>query len=348
MLLAVHNGEQFVRKKLECLLALDYPRELLDILVVSDGSTDATDSIVESFADQGVRLLPVRRGGKPAALNAGLAHLAGEVVFFTDVRQELPPDTLSHLVANFADPTVGVVTGEPRFQNPDQGPGGLGLEFYWNYELWVRRRHSQIRSACNTTGWIYAVRRDLLKPIPPDTLTDDALIPQRVLVGGYRVVVEPRALAFESAKITSREFRRKLRTLAGLWQVHARMPELLTAGNPMLFHFFWHKSARLLLPWAMLMTWLGIALLPASPFQRFLVFAPFLLLAVAALDSLLPRQSILKRVSSPAATFLVMNLAALTSPVVFIVPPAALWPPTQAEPAAASMESVPEALKVRS
>ncbi|HUI82012.1 MAG TPA: glycosyltransferase family 2 protein [Bryobacteraceae bacterium] len=328
VLLAVHNGRPFIRKKLECLLALNYPRELLDILVVSDGSSDATEPIVEAFAQRGVRLLRVPRGGKAAALNAGLKHVSGEILFFTDVRQDLPADSLVELVANFADPSVGAVTGEPRFLNPDRAGEQADMELYWRYELWVRRRHSRIASACNTTGWIYALRRSLATPIPVDTLTDDGVIPLKTICRGYRVVVEPKALAFDSPRIKGGEFRRKLRTLGGLWQVHVRMPELFTSTNAMRFHFLSHKSARLLLPWAILMTWLPAFLLPASPFQRSLAFDPLFLLALAALDPLVPKGVFFKRISSPVRSFLIMNLAALLAPVVFIVPAGILWRPT--------------------
>jgi len=349
VVLAVHNGQQFIRKKLNALLSQDYPRQLLQIIVVSDGSTDATDDIVESFVDdRGIHLLRIDRGGKAAALNAALPHLTGDVVFLTDVRQELPSDTLAQLVANFADPGVGAVTGEPRFVTADPAPQETDLGLYWRYELWMRRRHSEIGSACNTTGWIYAIRRELVQPIPPDTLTDDGIIPLRVLCNGYRVVVEPRALAFESAKISTGEFRRKLRTLAGLWQVHARMPELFTSRNPMRFHFFSHKSSRLLLPWALLTAWLGVILLPSSPSQRTLALAPLVGITVALLDFVVPRHSRLKRISSPPRTFLTMNLASLLSPVVFIVPPTILWPPTEAVPAGAAPERTPHVVKMRS
>jgi len=175
-LLAVHNGEQFIRKKLECLLALNYPAESMEILVVSDGSTDTTEAVVESFADRRVRLLRVPRGGKPAALNLALRHASGEILFFTDVRQSIHPDSLAHLVANFADPTVGAATGEPRFLDPDSTGVQADMEVYWRYELWVRQRHAEIDSACQYHGWIYALRRSLAKAIPDDTLTDDAVI----------------------------------------------------------------------------------------------------------------------------------------------------------------------------
>jgi cellulose synthase/poly-beta-1,6-N-acetylglucosamine synthase-like glycosyltransferase len=329
VLLAVHNGERFIRKKLECLLALDYPPELMEILVVSDGSTDATDAIVESFSGRRVRLLRAPRGGKPAALNLGLRHASGEILFFTDVRQALPPDSLSQLVANFADPTVGAVTGEPRFLDPESTGEQADMEVYWRYELWVRRRHAEIDSACNTTGWIYALRRSLAEPIPNDSLTDDAVIPLKALLRGYRVIVDPEAVAFDFPDIQGGEFLRKMRTLAGLWQVHLRLPSLLGPANRMRFHFLSHKSSRLALPWAILLICAATWALPASLFRQFLLASELLLLAAAGVDCILPKASWFKRISSPARSFLVMNAASLLSICVFFVPSRLLWRPTQ-------------------
>jgi cellulose synthase/poly-beta-1,6-N-acetylglucosamine synthase-like glycosyltransferase len=329
VLLAVHNGERFIRKKLECLLALNYPAELMEILVVSDGSTDTTEAIVESSADRRVRLLRAPRSGKPAALNLALRHASGEILFYTDVRQLFPPDSLAHLVANFADPTVGAATGEPRFLDPDCSGAQADMEIYWRYELWVRQRHAEIDSACNTTGWIYALRRSLARAIPDDTLTDDAVIPLGAFLRGYRVIVEPKAIAFDYPNIEGGEFRRKLRTLGGLWQVHVRLPELFTRANRMRFHFFSHKSSRLVLPWGILLILAGTAALRSSPVRSFLLSDELLFLAFALGDYLVPNGSPLKRISSPARSFLAMNVASLLSVVVFVVPPRRLWPPTR-------------------
>lgn len=329
VLLAVQNGEQFIRTKLEGLRALRYPQNLMEILVVSDGSTDGTEAIVESFSDRGVRLLRVPRGGKPAALNAALLHASGEILFFTDVRQAIRPDALGHLAANFADPTVGAVTGEPRFLNPDLAGEEADMELYWRYELWARRRHSEIDSALNTTGWIYALRRSLAAPIPADTLTDDAVIPLRVLVRGYRVIVDQAAVAFDYPNIQGGEFRRKIRTLGGLWQVHARMPESVGRANRMRLHFLSHKSSRLALPWCILLVWIATAALRPSPFRSFLLYDDLFMLALAAIDPLVPKWFPLKRISSPARTFFVMNAASLLSVGVFLFPPGTLWRPTQ-------------------
>ena len=329
VIVAVYNGEQFLRRKLESLLGLSYPPGLLQILVVSDGSTDGTDAIVKSFANHKVQLIRVPHGGKAAALNAALQRASGDILFFTDVRQEIDPDALSHLVANFADPSVGAVTGELQLLDPARAGQQADLELYWRYELWVRRRHSRIDSLLNTTGCIYALRRSLAEPIPPDTLTDDSVIPLRALFRGFRVIFEEQAIAYDHPTAEGGEFRRKLRTLAGLWQVHVRLPELFTRANRMRFHFLSHKTSRLALPWAILLIYIATLALPASSFRRFLLIDELALVAIALLDRYIPKSFPLKRISSPARTFLTMNAAALLSLTVFFVPAKTLWRPTR-------------------
>jgi len=176
VLVAVYNGERFIAEKLRSLLALDYPRELLEILVISDGSTDKTDSIVEGFAPQGIRLLRVPHGGKPAALNAGIAQSRGEILVFTDVRQTLDPDSVQNLVNCFADPAVGVVSGELIIRKgSSQEEMDVGL--YWRYEFWIRNCLARIDSIFGATGALYAIRRELAQPIPADVLLDDVYLP---------------------------------------------------------------------------------------------------------------------------------------------------------------------------
>ena len=328
-ILAVHDGQDFVRAKLESLLGLDYPRQLVNILVVSDASTDATEPIVESFAGRGVSLIRAPRGGKAAALNYALAQAEGEILFFTDVRQTLHPEALAQLVANLADPTVGAVSGELRILNPDRSGEQADLDLYWRYELWARGIHSRIHSMFSVTGCIYAMRRDLVEPIPPDTLSDDVVMPQRAFRRGYRVIFEPEAVAFDYPTAAGGEFRRKLRTLAGVWQVYARMPWLFRPGGRMHGHFLSHRFARLALPWVLLAGVVATVLLPPSPARTFLLAGEVLLPLLAACDRLVPKGSPLKRLSSPAKTFLAMNAAALLSVAVFVVRPEKLWRPTK-------------------
>ena len=194
VLFAVYNGEAFIARKLDNLLALDYPAELLDIIVVSDGSTDGTDSIVESYAHRNVRL--VRASSCRQSRRAQYRHAAshGRVLLFADVRQTFDSQALRHLVANFADKTIGAVTGELRFVHSDRVGEAADIDVYWRYEIWARQQHSLIDSIFSTTGCIYAMRRSLAKPIPPDTLIDDAVIPLHAFFDGYRVVIDTEAL----------------------------------------------------------------------------------------------------------------------------------------------------------
>lgn len=329
VVLAVYNSQDFVARRLDNLLRLDYPTNLLDIIVVSDGSTDATDNIVRSYAGRNVRLIRVSHGGKSAALNAAIEHAAGELLLFADVRQTFDSQALRHLVANFADPTVGAVTGELKFVHSDRVGEAADIDVYWKYEIWARQRHSQIDSIFNTTGCIYALRRSLAEPVPPDTLVDDAIIPLHAFFRGYRVVIDTEALAFDYGVVKGGEFRRKLRTLGGVWQAWVRMPQLFTSANRMRMHFLPHKFGRLILPWMILVALLATWLLPDSPVRSRLLFVALLVLVLAALDPLLPKTFFLRRISSPARSFVVLNAAALLSMMVFFVPPERLWKPTR-------------------
>jgi len=329
ILMAVHNGGEFLQRKLESLLALDYPPHLREILVISDGSTDDTGAIAASFAGRGVRLLAVPRGGKAAALNAGLTQASGDLLFFTDVRQTLDAQALTHLAANFADPSVGAVTGELRLLNPAAVGEQADMELYWRFELWLRARHSRIDSIFSATGCIYALRRSLASPLPPDTIADDGTFSLRAFFRGYRVIFDPAAIAFDYPAAEGGEFRRRLRTLAGLWQLFVRMPQLFTGADRMRFHFLSYKFGRLVLPWAILLIVGSTLALPDARWRNFLIVDELLLLALAAADRFVPRAFPLKRVSSPARTFLAMNVAALLAVLVFFVPAETLWRPTR-------------------
>jgi len=333
--LAVYNGEAFLARKLDNLLGLDYPAGLLDIVVVSDGSTDATDSIVQAYSDRKVRLVRVPHAGKAAALNAAMQHATGEILLFVDVRQMFDLQALRHLVANFADSAVGGVTGELCFVHSDRVGEAADIDVYWRYEIWARQRHSLIDSIFNTTGCIYALRRSLAEPIPPDTLVDDAIIPLRAFFRGYRVVIDTEALAFDYGVIKGGEFRRKMRTLGGVWQTWVRMPQLFTSANRMRMHFLPHKFGRVVLPWLILFG-IGAAIaLPDTPVRTSLLVVALVVVVLAALDSLLPKKFFLRHISSPARSFVVLNAASLLAVLVFVVPPERLWKPTRVAAGAA-------------
>ena len=327
VLIAVHNGQQFLRAKLESVLALDYPRELMEIMVVSDASTDDSEAIATEFAPRGVQLMRVPRGGKAAALNAAIPRLKGDILILTDVRQALAPDSLRLLIACFADPTVGAVSAELHILQGERAEeSDFGL--YWRYEIWMRKHMSRIGSTFGTNGPYYAMRRELAQPIPPDTLLDDVVMPLPCIFRGYRIILEPGAKAFDFPTTLKSEFRRKLRTLGGLWQVFLRHPELFTSANPMRFHFISQKVGRLLLPYALLGMTLSAFGLPA-PWRMWALGALALFYGLGLLDLLMPEKFILKRLTSPVRTFLVMCAASLCAVSVFFVAPQRLWKITQ-------------------
>ncbi len=342
VVMAVFNGEKLVEAKLDTLFAQEYPADHLEIIIVSDGSTDRTVPLIRQYAAAHTNslyprivLIEAPKGGKAACLNLGIARAQGEVLFFTDVRQPMDPAALRHLAANFADPTIGAVTGEMHLRRGDGGEQA-DMDLYWRYEIWARSRQSEIDSLFNTTGCIYAMRRSLAAPIPPDTLTDDAVLPLRAFFSGYRVIFDPAAIAWDFPAVAGTEFRRRFRTLAGLWQVYARLPRLFTSGNRMRWHFLSHKFGRLALPWMLLLVLTGSLLAPSGILRTALLTTQAGLVVLAVVNSIIPEASALKRLSSPARTFLVMNLAALAAVSVFFLPASIIWKPTQTSPAKTS------------
>lgn len=326
VVIAVYNGGAFLEDKLKSVFEVDYPRELMEIVVVSDGSDDRTDDIARSFAGRGVRLLRVPRGGKAAALNAGLAEGTGEILLLTDVRQELEPESLGRLVACFADPEVGVVSGELVMRQPgSEEEASVGL--YWRYERWIRLNLGRLDSMFGATGPLYAMRRELARPMPRETLLDDMYLPLGAFFRGYRLIVEEGARCSEYCTDLGTEFGRKVRTQAGNYQILKEYPQLLTFSNRMLFHFLSYKLARLLLPFALLVAMAASFGLP-SPARELALLCQLLFYGLAAADTWIGGGSPLKRVSSPVRTFVGLMLAGVCALQVFFVPAQKLWRPT--------------------
>ena len=255
-----HNEEERIGPRIENLLALDYPRDKVEIVIGSDGSTDATVSRALQYADRGVTVCPfTQHRGKPATINAVVPMVRGDIVVFADARQRFEPQTVRELVANFADPAVGGASGELVLAAHDgTAAAGHGTAFYWRYEKFIRSTEGRADSTIGATGAIYAIRRDLFEPMPDDTLLDDVLIPLRIVRRGYRVVFEPNARALDRASSTARqEFVRKTRTIAGMFQLIAREAWLLNPlRNRLWFETISHKVLRLALP-MLHAAWLG-------------------------------------------------------------------------------------------
>jgi len=331
ILIAVYNGAAVLRPKLESVVALDYPKELLEVLVLSDGSTDGTNEIVRAFAGQGIELVELPHGGKPAALSVGIERSKGEILVLTDARQTLEPDSVRQLVACFSDPAVGAVSGDLPMR-PGVADEHSSTSLYWRIERWIRINLGRVDSTFGTTGPFYAMRRELAPKMPPDTLLDDMFLPLHGYFLGYRIVVDEEAVAWEQAFSIKGEFRRKVRTQAGVYQILRLYPALLGPGNRMWFHFVSYKLGRLALPW-ILLALLGVGFGLSRPWNFWAVGAQAAFYLLALADFAIPSKTLLKRISSPARAFVNLMAAAALAVSVFFVTPQRLWKPTEASAA---------------
>jgi cellulose synthase/poly-beta-1,6-N-acetylglucosamine synthase-like glycosyltransferase len=310
VVLAVYNEEHGLARRLEELTNLLAATGVVgEVIVVSDGSTDGTAAVARSFTRGTVRLIELpTNAGKAAALTAGCRAARNEILVFADARQTWAPDSLGQLLRPFADPTVGAVSGDLTIESAPGALAGVGL--YWRYEKWIRRQESRIHSSVGVTGAICAVRRHLFRPIPTGTLLDDVFWPLQVALQSHRVVHESGARAFDRFPTQVRsEFRRKVRTLTGNFQLLVLLPSaLLPWRNPVWFQFLSHKVFRLLVPWALLGL-LGLSLALTGPVYEIALGTQVLCytLAAAGLNQAVARRF---RLASAAASFLVLNAAA--------------------------------------
>lgn len=311
VIIAARNEEQSLPAKLANLAAMDYPRELLEIVIVSDGSNDATDAILLA-AGPGIVpvLLPAESGrssGKAVALNEGVRRASGEVLVFLDARQSVDANAVTELVSCFADPEIGAVSGELLLESAEGSSEGLGI--YWKIEKVVRKLESLSGSTVGVTGAIYAMRRELFCPIPAGTILDDVYVPMTVVRQGKRVVFLPSAIARDRLFVEKgKEFSRKVRTLTGNYQLLRLLPWLLSPSNPLLFRFVSHKLARLAVPLCLVLM-LGISFAIDGPLYRSFFLLQLLVYLLAAFGMVVPRAQRFKPVGV-AQTFVMLNVAA--------------------------------------
>lgn len=252
LIIAAYNEEATIAARLDNALALDYPPDRLQIIVASDGSTDATERIAAAYAGRGVVVLRLPRQGKIHALDDAVSHATGEVLVFSDANTMCDPDAIRALVRNFADPAVGGVAGHTGYRlQAKSESSSRGESLYWDYDTWLKQMESLTGSIVSAHGGLYAVRRALYRRSADPAVTDDFAISTAVVEQGYRLVFDPDARATELAvPEASREFRRRVRLMTrGLRGVLMRRRLL----NPFRFGFyavvlFSHKVARRLAP----------------------------------------------------------------------------------------------------
>jgi cellulose synthase/poly-beta-1,6-N-acetylglucosamine synthase-like glycosyltransferase len=243
VIVAAHNEEGAIERRLENLLALDYPTDRVEIVVASDASTDRTNELVEAVAasEPRVRLLDCPRGGKVAAQDRAVRETGGDVVAFSDANARWAPDALGELAATLADPEVAYVCGRLQLEDAE-GANREGL--YWRYELWLRAQESRLGSITGGNGSIYALRRDAYVEVDP-RWGHDLAFPYRMVQDGRRAVYEPAARAFERPTPTNEtEYARKVRMFEHCWEITLRGSMLRRLPSGYLVAMLSHRVLR--------------------------------------------------------------------------------------------------------
>ena len=272
LLVPAYNEEQALGPKLDSCLRLDYPGEKLQVVVLSDGSTDGTNAVAAEYARHGIELLAFcENRGKLAVLRDGVAQARGEIVVFSDAACRLMPDSLRRLVRPFADPGVGCVSGVYRVLRPDEAQLGEEEGFYWRYETFIKKCESDLASILGAHGALYAIRRELWPDLGEGTINDDYTVAVKIVAGGRRAVYEPSAVACEEATEMG-GFARRVRIAVGNFQQLRLLGLLLWPPRPwLLFEFVAHKLLRLVGPFCLVAALVLSLFLPGPLYVALLV-----------------------------------------------------------------------------
>jgi cellulose synthase/poly-beta-1,6-N-acetylglucosamine synthase-like glycosyltransferase len=330
--MVVRNEAGVLAHKLGNLLSLQYPAEKCQIVVVSDGSDDDTESILSHYKNEPrVRTICKKASaGKAVGLNDALRIADGEILVFTDARQKIGSEALRYLSENFAEAEVGAVSGELMLGVAALGEAGEGMGLYWRLEKRIRELESASGSVVGATGALYAVRRELAVEVPAETILDDVYIPMHVAAQGFRVLFDGRARAWDAPDLgAEREFRRKVRTLTGNYQLLQLAPWLLRKRNPLRFEFISHKLTRLLAPAFLLGMLVASGFIPGALF-RTLFWAQVAFYLGSLFSYLRYDLGPLSRVCDVAYTFVALNAAAVVAFSNYLTGNMRVWTQTRA------------------
>jgi poly-beta-1,6-N-acetyl-D-glucosamine synthase len=327
IVLAVHNGVLLLPRQIQHLVGLDYPN-IKEIILVSDGSTDGTAELLAHQQHPRLHAIVLEEHrGKAVAVNAGVAKATAEVIIFVDIRPEIAPGAIQQLVGNFADEKVGCVSGnlKLRQEGHDATSAAVG-GLYWRYEQWIRTCEAATDSPVGVYGGFYAIRRELAMQQPAGIILDDMFQPLWIIRQGYRSVVDPHAYVYDTwPKKVEGEFHRKVRTLAGNFQLFQLAPWLLTPRNRVLFQLVSHKVMRLIVPYLLVLLLISaLALSAGSPLYA--IFAALQIFGwMIAIAGLRYRIPVLHSVAAPASAMLVLNGAAVVGLYKFLFTRGPLW-----------------------
>ncbi len=326
VVLSVWNEEDVIKEKLQNLLSLDYPKEKMEVLVGSDGSTDQTTRIIRGFNDPRIHLIErPQRQGKMATLNELVQTAKNETIVFCDARQTFAPNAIRELVSNLADSHVGCVSGELIFEEKkEEGATAKGVNLYWNYEKFIRKHESRLHSMLGATGAIYAIRRELFVPIPAKIVLDDMFVPLQIIRKGYRAVLDESAKAYDQVADSPREeHRRKTRTLFGNYQIFRLFSDLFNPfHSPVAIQLFSHKLLRVLIPIFLILLFILNALLIGEPLYQVMFYLQITFYGMAVTGALSRYQkhgifNLISKICYIPYVFCLLNFSALAGTLRF-------------------------------
>ncbi|MBI3563133.1 MAG: glycosyltransferase family 2 protein [Gammaproteobacteria bacterium] len=314
VVLVVFNEEKTIDHKINNLLAQQPPGLIHNIIVVSDGSTDNTNGILQKITKDHPQVKAIfqpENRGKAAGLKAALDEPGNGIIVFCDARQVFQPNTIECLLDKLINPNVGAVAGNLVFNNINNNNSAGSVGLYWQYETWIRANEAAMDSVIGCPGAIYAVRRELIVPPPTGLILDDLWIPLHVILHGKRVVFAPNAIAVDSAaENVGNEFKRKVRTLAGNFQLLSKAPYiLLPTRNRLWWMYLSHKVFRLFVPYAMLtVLFTNACLMMDSRFYSVVFIGQVIFYLLALLGKLANQQSLIFNHRLFAGTYLFVSI----------------------------------------
>lgn len=312
LIIAAYNEDSVIEDKLINCLSLNYPKDKIEIIVASDGSTDKTNEIVKRYSDYGIRLIDYKvRGGKIGVLNKTVKQVNGEILVFSDANTFYDRESIKRLVRNFNGPEVGAVCGELRLKNPNGNFSGEGEGLYWKYEVLLKKLESNIHSCLGANGGIYAIRKELYSEPPSNSIVDDFIIAMNVLLKGKRVIYDPLAFAAEdTAKSLKEEFKRRVRISAGNFQSILVLRKLLNPYKGFVAFAFWsHKVIRWFVPFFMLLCFICNLIIFGKVLYIFLFFLQLTFYLLVVLGRFLCERGYKQKILYIPYYFGTMNLA---------------------------------------
>jgi len=320
VLIPAYNEERIIEEKIQNALSLDYPKDKLEIIIASDGSTDSTVQIAKKYLSYGVKILEYpRHQGKAGLINKSMLQAQGEIIVFSDASGMLDISAVREIVANFNDPKIGCVCGLYRMVPEEESLASKGYKTYLEYDIKMKKSESRFSTILGAHGALYAIRRELFEQIPEHIINDDFYIPVMIVAKGYRAIYEDKAIALDKVRYTLKdEFRRRLRIGFGNWQQTLEFKNILKPSMWLLaWQFFSHKILRNIMPFFLITAFILSFVLQGIIYKIFF-YAFILLILLALIGGIFTKLKITSELLYTPFFFVIGNIAYLVGTFKFL------------------------------